>query len=142
MNPDELRSRLRAKLIQLGSSSPRNLSDLVVFQETAARTRATVRTADRRRPAEVRHLEFRNGSRLRISVVLVQTANGWDVTQYQFHFERASGRYFRYDLDRDADRGMEHPLAHLHVDSEEPRYPTHPQDLVALVDFLQRQGLV
>jgi len=66
---------------------------------------------------------------------------GWDLVHYSFHVERA-GAYFRYDLDPEAARGMEHPLAHLHLDAETPRYPTGRQNLLELLSFLVEQNLV
>jgi hypothetical protein len=140
MNPSDFRSSVRARLFGLGDRGPKNLDDVVFFLEGKARSQGSVRTVDPRKH-EPRELVFRNGLQLRFDVGFEKAENGWMVRNYSFHVSR-NGTWFRYDLDPDAARGQKHPIAHLHVGEDEPRYPTQALDILALFDFLIAQDLV
>ncbi len=140
MDPFECRARFKACLLALGARRPTNASDIVAYHEGRTRTRALVRTADHK-THEPRDLLFPDGTTLRFLAVFEKGVQGWELVHYSFHVERA-GAYFRYDLDHEAARGMQHPLAHLHLNADVPRYPTGRQNLVDLLSFLVEQNLV
>ena len=140
MEPNEFRSSFRSRLFDLGERRPINPDDVILFREGKGRTRCFVQTADRKNKAP-RDLEFPSGSKLRFLVSFAKAAKGWQVTGYSFHLSRGQ-HWFRYDLDPDAARGQEHPLAHLHVGADEPRYPTQTLNLLDLLGFLVQQRLV
>ena len=140
MEPNEFRSSFRSRLFDLGERRPTNLEDVILFPERKGRTRSSVQTADRKN-GEPRELVFPSGSKLRFLVDFGKAEKEWQVTGYSFHFSRGDC-WFRYDLDPDAARGQEHPLAHLHVGGDEPRYPTRTLNPLDLLDFLIQQRLV
>jgi hypothetical protein len=140
MEPNEFRSSFRSRLFDLGERRPTNLDDVILFPERKGRTRSSVQSAGRKN-GEARELVFPSGSKLRFLVSFGKDEKGWQVTGYSFHLSRGE-RWFRYDLDPDAADGQRHPLAHLHVGADEPRYPTKEIDPLELLDFLIRQQLV
>ena len=142
MEPDEFRTKMRSALIALGPRAPANLSDIIRYGDLQGRERAIVRTADRSRPEQDRELEFPNGARLRFLVAFVKPKADWVVLRYSFHFSCKDGTWFRYERDSGRSQGMLHPLCHLHVKAEEPRYRTGNHDLLELLEFLKQQGLL
>jgi hypothetical protein len=143
MDPHEFRSSFRARLIGLRDRRPKNPDDVRLFPEGKTRTKCTVRSADCKN-GELRDLIFPNGSKLHFSVSFEEIDKGWQATKYSFHFEYIDRqkRWFRYDLDPDAADSQKHPLAHLHVEEDEPRFPTQPIDLLDLLEFLIQQELI
>jgi hypothetical protein len=140
MEPNEFRSKFRSRLFDLGEGKPTNLVDVILFREGKARARCVVQTADHKN-GEQKELVFPSGSRLRFLVKFAKAEKGWEVMGYNFHFSHGAF-WFRYDLDPGAVDGQRHPLAHLHVGVDEPRYPTQTIDLLDLLDFLIQQRLV
>ncbi|MBI4702750.1 MAG: hypothetical protein HY744_16635 [Deltaproteobacteria bacterium] len=144
MTPSEYRSRLRARLIELKGRGlgPANVDDVVAAPNTRDRSQTLIETADRRRPEQPRDLQFANGATLRLRVDFEHVAGNWSLFGYCFHFAKGE-RWFRYDRDPDRASGPTHPRDHLHVGSEEPRYPTGDgADPLLLLDFLEAQGLL
>ncbi|MBI2900328.1 MAG: hypothetical protein HYY17_09090 [Planctomycetes bacterium] len=143
MDPALFRSTLRGNLIELGSNKPANLDDLVMAWDTPTRDHAIVLTTDRKRPGDPRELLFPNGSTLRLRAAFSKEKKEWKLREYSFHFVPSDGKpWFRYDLDPDRAQRMCHPLAHLHVGEDDPRFPTGERDLLELLRFLDEQGLL
>ena len=144
MEPFVFKSQVKARLIGLKQRNlgPANLDDVMVFQETRRRDKFLVQTADKK-TRESRDLLFsRSGAKLRFEVLFELLEKSWTITRYSFHFD-GDGKWFRYDLDPDLTSGLAHPLAHLHVNHDEPRYPTAKiQSPLDLLEFLDAQGLL
>jgi hypothetical protein len=119
---------------------PVNPDDVIFFPDGKTRTKCFVLTADHKNH-EPRDLTFPSGSKLHFLVSFEKTEKGWEVTRYNFHLSRGN-HWFRYDLDPDAAHGQRHPLAHLHVGQDEPRYPTHILNGLDLLDFFIEQNLI
>jgi hypothetical protein len=144
MEPFDFQARVRARLIEFKrrDMGPINLSDVVAFPEAKRRDRFLVRSADKK-THEKRDLDFfPSGAKLRFEVLFEKIEKAWTITRYSLHFDR-DGRWFRYDLDPDRAKGQKHPLAHLHVNSKEPRYPTNRfENPLEFLDFLDEQGFL
>jgi hypothetical protein len=142
MKPEEFRSWVRAFLIELRDRAPKNIDDVVMAVNPRTQHAKTVLTADRRRPGESCALDFRNGAKLRFLFTFILERKQWRLNYYSFHFDRKErGGFFRYDLDPEAQRGLVHPLNHIHVGADEPRFPVgavRPEDLFS---FLVEQDL-
>ena len=144
MEPTAFKSQVRSILINLKSRGigANNLGDLVLSQESKQKEKFLLRTADTNTAKSTDLIFPRACAKLRFEVLFAKDKSAWSIVRYSFTFDR-NGNWFRYDLDPDKAKDHEHPLAHLHVGRDEPRYPTATiTNPLILFKFLEQQGLL